>query len=72
MPESGARGNESRRQRLDRDLRAVRVERVVAVPADPRGAGDRAGALRDVDRVEADAGALEAQVRGRASRTVSP
>ena len=69
MPESGARGNEIDRQRLDRDLRAVGVERVVAVPGDPRRAGDRAGALPDVDLVEADAGALEPETRRRDRRT---
>ncbi len=46
-PDSGAVGNGSGLQRLDRDLRAVGVERVVAVPADPRGAGDRSRALLD-------------------------
>ena len=48
-------------QRLDRDARAVGVERVVAVPADIRGAGDAACALLDVDVVETDTRAFEAQ-----------
>ena len=48
-------------QRLDRDARAVGVERVGAVPADVRRTGDTADAFLDVDVVETDARAFEAQ-----------
>ena len=53
------------RQALDRDAPGVGVERIGAVPADERGAGDAAGRLAHVQRVEADARALEAQRRRR-------
>ena len=44
-PDSGARGNDSEASDSTGILRAVGVERVVAVPRDPGGAGDRARAL---------------------------
>ena len=48
-------------ERLDRDRGAVGVERVVAVPTDVGRTLHPAGALPDVDVVEADARTLEAQ-----------
>ncbi len=56
-------GERRRLQRLDRNSRAVGVEGVGAVPADPRRAGHASGALCDLERVQPDARALEAQRR---------
>ena len=55
--------------RVHRNPPAVGVERVGAVPADERRAGDRAAAFRDLDVVEADAAAVEPRATRSPSRT---
>ena len=63
---SGGRVGERRdRQRLDREAAAIGVERVGTVPADVGRAGDAAATFDDVDGVEANAAAFEAQAGGR-------
>ena len=54
-----------RGHRLHRHTLARHVERVRACPRDVGSTGDRPAALGGLDRIEADAGALEAQRRGR-------
>ena len=63
-PDSGARGKDAGRQRLDRNPGAVRIERVVAVPAHPRRTGDLAGALVNLEPVEPHARPFETQRGG--------
>ena len=68
-PDSGARGKATVLQRFDRNLGAVSVERIRAVPSDPRRAGHAAGALANLKAVEPHARIPRSEARRWPCRT---